>query len=85
MGSDYKPVLENMPKHVQDAVGALLGEIAKGVAANPVLSQQEKMASLVEGTGAFNGIANKIQLGDNQLVAARPVGDMSQSRESGIV
>ncbi len=73
MASDYKPDLATMPKHVQDAVGALVGVIDEGVANNPKLAQEEKMARLIEGAGAFKGIAGNIQVGGGQ-VAARAVG-----------
>ena len=80
MGNDTS----TMSKYVQDAVGGLLGVIAKGVAENPKLAQEDKMATLVEGAGgAFTGIAGKIQVGDNQQLAARSVGDMSHSPTNG--
>jgi len=76
-----KPDTGVQSEFVKIAVGELLGVIKGHVANNPKMDQEEKMHALVEGTGAFHGIAAKIQLGDNQQLAARPVGDMSKSNE----
>jgi hypothetical protein len=50
-----KPTTESLPSHVQDAVGMLDNVIAGHVANNPKMAQEEKLASPVEGSGAFKG------------------------------
>lgn len=68
MVSETKPVLENMPLPVQKAVGDLLSVIAEGVARNPKLAMEEKMANALEGAG-FKAAANIAHTGQEQVAA----------------
>ncbi|MFZ4541368.1 MAG: hypothetical protein ACOYNL_06100 [Rickettsiales bacterium] len=70
----YKPVVEDMPEHVQDAVGELVSTIDKHY---PTMVQQRAaMLGCVDLASL-----NITRTGDEQ-VAARPVGDLS--KDSGI-
>ena len=67
-----------LAKHAREGFGGVVDEL---VARNPKLAKEAHLASLVEGFKAPEGVSHS---GSNEQVAARPVGNMSRSNETGI-
>ena len=72
-----KPDTMNLPSHVQDAVKMFDSVVAGHVANNPKMAMEDKMASLVEKSGAFKESAHAISTDQPAQVASQAVPDHS--------